>query len=71
MDEKIVRKRQRLKQSTSLKDRLLVLAREAEKRAAGMPPCEQRDSLVRKARLAKTAADLELFLGRGTSPQKG
>jgi hypothetical protein len=69
MEEKIVRRRQRFKQTTSLNDRLLMLAREAEKRAASMPPCEQRDSLVRKARVAKTTADLELFLGRGRSSQ--
>jgi hypothetical protein len=71
MEEKIVRKRQRSKQTTSLHDRLLILAREAEKRAASMPPCEQRDSLIRKARVAKTTADLELLLGRGTPSQKG
>jgi hypothetical protein len=70
MEERLVR-RQRFKQTASLKDRPLMLAREAEKRAASMPPCEQRDSLVRKARVAKTTADLELYLGRGTSQQKG
>jgi hypothetical protein len=32
--EKVVRRRQRFEQTTSLNDRLLMLAREAEKRAA-------------------------------------
>ena len=34
MEEKIVRRRQRFKQTTSLNDSQLMLAREAEKRAA-------------------------------------
>jgi|SRR5450631_3421153 hypothetical protein len=61
MEEKS-RQRRRDKQTVSLPSRLLMLAREAEKRAAQMPPCEERDDLLRRARTAKTAAELDLLL---------
>jgi hypothetical protein len=47
MEEK-PRQRRRDKQTVSLPSRLLMLAREAEKRAAQMPPCEERDDLFEK-----------------------
>src|SRR5450631_17787 len=72
MEEKLIRRSQHFKQTTSLNDRLLLLAREAENRAAKMPPCEQRDNLLRKARTAKTTAELELLFSpivrRNTTP---
>ena len=65
MEEKPKRRR-RDKQMISLPNRLLMLAREAERRAAQMPPCEQRDNLLRKAQTAKTIAELDLWLSPPT-----
>jgi hypothetical protein len=52
-----VKRRRRTKQSVSLPDRLLALAREAE-RALLMQPGKQRKSLLRKAQTAKATANL-------------
>jgi hypothetical protein len=51
--EEMPKRRRRDQQMVSLPNRLLMLAREAERRAAQMPACEQRDNLLRKAQTAK------------------
>jgi hypothetical protein len=67
--EEMPRRRRRDKQTVSLPNRLLMLAREAEKRAAKMPPGEPRDNLLRRAQTAKTAAEFDLLLSPPTTEE--
>jgi hypothetical protein len=50
--------RRRFKQFVSLKDRLVSFSNEVRKRASLMPPCEERDALLTKARQADAASHL-------------
>jgi hypothetical protein len=51
--------RRRFIQTTSLKDRLIAFAAEARKKAAKLEPGIERDDLLRKARQAYTASNLD------------
>jgi hypothetical protein len=52
-------KRRRFKQTQSLKDRLILFARNASKKASELPPGPAHDDLLRKARQAETASHIE------------
>ena len=52
-------KRRRLKQASSLKDRLLAFAEEVRETASRLRPGPEQDALLRKARQADTAAHIE------------
>ena len=61
--------RRRFKQTASLKDRLIVFAAEARKKAAKLAPGIERDDLLRKARQADTASHLDDWANsRGLRP---
>jgi hypothetical protein len=49
----------RIKQTTSLKERLASFAKEVRAKALQLPPGAERDSLLKKASQADTAAHLE------------
>ena len=52
-----MQKRRRFKQS--FKDSLTSFAQEARDQAAKLPPCAERDALIKKARQAETASHLD------------
>ena len=52
-------KRRSFKQTTSLQDRLVSLAKETRDRASRLQPGVEKDTLLRKARQADTAAHLD------------
>ena len=52
-------KRRHFKQVTSLKERLMVFAKGARKKASSLPPGPERDEMLRKASRADTAAHLD------------
>jgi hypothetical protein len=54
--------RSRIKQSSTLGDRLKKEARNLRKQAEGMPPSIRRDELLRKAGQAETAAQMDEWL---------
>jgi hypothetical protein len=61
--------RSRIKQSSTLGDRLKKEARNLRKQAEGMPPCIRRDELLRKANQAETAAHMDQWLPPSGSRQ--
>ncbi len=52
-------KRRRVKQSTSLQDRLASFAKDAREKAARLRPGPERDELLSKARQAETASHVD------------
>jgi len=58
-------KRRRFKQTTLLDERLTELAERLRKQAQRMPPGAERDRLIRKARQAEIATQLQVWV---TSP---
>jgi hypothetical protein len=66
-----MQKRRRFKQTTSLSDRLASFARSARERAAQLTPGTDRDELLKKARQADTASDLDEWVNStGLQPPK-
>jgi hypothetical protein len=57
--------RRRVKQTESLEDRLVKLAKDERERAEQLPPGKERDALIDKARQDETASRLTGWL---TSP---
>ena len=51
--------RRRLRQTTSLQDRLETWSRQVRERAESLPPGPERDELLRKLKQAHTAADID------------
>jgi hypothetical protein len=71
MDDRIIVRRRRFKQELPLKERLLIIAREAKERAAAMPSGPERQALHKQAREAKLTAELEDWLSSpGLQPPK-
>jgi hypothetical protein len=63
--------RRRLKQIQSIKERLMLFAKEARTRADALPPGLVKDELLRKARQADTASHLDDWVNsRGLQPPK-
>jgi hypothetical protein len=63
--------RRRFKHAASLIDRLAIFAKGARDKASRLPPCDKKYDLLKKARQADTAADLEhLVVSPGSQPQK-
>ena len=63
--------RRRFKQTSSLKDRLLSFAREVSDKAAELRPGPERDALLRKARQADVAANIDEWANSpGLQPPK-
>lgn len=56
-------RRRRLKQTVSLKDRLLLFAQETRRKAEGFPPGPARDELIKKATQAETASEIDGWIG--------
>ena len=54
--------RRRFKQSENLKDQLASFAKEAREKATRMPPCAEKDDLLRRARQADTAFHLDEWI---------
>jgi hypothetical protein len=50
--------RKRIKHATSLEERLALVARERREQAERLPPGTERETLMRKARQAETAANI-------------
>ena len=64
-------KRRRFKQTVSFQDRLRAFAKEARERAASLPAGLLRDDMLRKARQADTAANLDSWMDSpGLQPPK-
>lgn len=59
------KKRNRMKQTRSLQDRLAKFAADARQEAEGLPEGPERDELLKKGRRAKTASEIE---GWASSP---
>jgi hypothetical protein len=63
--------RRHFKQTESLKDRLIAFAQEVRAKAAGLPPCEEKDDLIRKAKQAETTSHLDEWINSpGLQPPK-
>jgi hypothetical protein len=63
--------RRRFKQSTSLKERLASFAKEIRDKASRLPPGTERDTLLKKASQADTAAHLDEWANSpGLQPPK-
>ena len=61
----------RIKQTTSLKERLASFAKEVRAKALRLPPGAEKDSLLKKASQADTAAHLEEWANSpGLQPPK-
>ena len=60
-----MQRRRGFKQPLSLEERLSLEAQELRQRAQQLPPCRERETLLRKARQDETAAHLTEWL---TSP---
>ena len=58
-----MQKRRRVKQTTSLQERLTQFAQEARERAARLPAGPERDGLLKRARQAETAAHIDDWVG--------
>jgi hypothetical protein len=54
----MIKRRKRNKQTAPFKDRLMSFAQDLRKEAS-MPPCERRDDLLKRARRADTAANID------------
>jgi hypothetical protein len=59
MELRPIKRRRRFKQVLPLKERLLLAAAVARERAASLPPGLEHERLLRQARMAKIAADLD------------
>jgi hypothetical protein len=63
--------RRRFKQTTSLKDRLASFANEVREKARQLRPGPEQDALLKKARQADTASDLDEWANSpGLQPPK-
>ena len=63
--------RRRFKQTTSLKERLALFAKEAKEEALSLPPGPERDALLKKASKADVAAHLDEWVNSpGLQPPK-
>jgi hypothetical protein len=66
-----MKRRRRLKQIQSLRERLMSFAKEARTRADALPPGPVKDDLLRKARQADTASHLDEWVNSpGLQPPK-
>jgi hypothetical protein len=64
-----MKKRRRFKQTTTLKDRLASFAKAVRDKANELRPGPEREALLKKARLADTAAHLDDWANsRGLKP---
>lgn len=64
-------KRRRFKQTQPLKDRLASYAKDVREKAEVMPPCAEKDDLLRRARQADTASQLDEWINSpGLQPPK-
>lgn len=57
-----MKRRRRVKQIFPLEERLAQEARRLRQRAKNLPPCREREALLRKARHDETTADLTAWL---------
>jgi hypothetical protein len=62
MDEKRVIPRRRFKQTLPLRERLLIVARDARTRAEKLPPGPERDALLKTARETERGAQMDRWL---------
>jgi len=63
--------RRRFKQTKSLEERLRIQATADRERAKALPPCPEREALLRRARRADTASHLTEWLASpGLQPPK-
>jgi hypothetical protein len=66
-----MQKRRRFKQTETLEERLAKEAARLRARVLAMPPCLERDRLLRKARQAETASHINEWLrSPGLQPPK-
>ena len=66
----MIRTRRRFKQTTSLQDRLAAFAQEVRDKAASLPPGNEKQELLTKARQADTASHLNhLINSEGPTPK--
>jgi hypothetical protein len=56
---KVKTRRPRVRQTTSLKDRLNSFATDLREKASRLPPSEEKEALLKRARLADTASHLD------------
>jgi len=63
--------RRRIKQTLSLKDRLSLFSKKAIDEAEKLPPGPERDELIKKARKADTASNIDAWANSpGLQPPK-
>jgi hypothetical protein len=66
-----MRERRRLNADLNLLERLAIFAKGARDKASQLPPCEEKYELLKKARQADTAADLQqLVISSGSEAHK-
>jgi len=67
----MIGKRRRLKQKLTLKERLSAFANQVREKAADLPPGNERDGLLRRARQADAASHLDEWVNSsGLQPPK-
>jgi len=59
-----MQRRRRFKQASSLRERLAEWAKEVREQAAHLPPGRDREALLKKARQADTASELDDWANR-------
>lgn len=62
--------RRRIKQTTSLRDRLSSFAKQVSENASRLPPGPERESLLKKARQAETASRLDGWVAASDRQQR-
>ena len=58
----MIKHRRRVKQTTSLQQRLLAFAGYAREAAEDIPPGPRKQKMLEKARVAETTADLDIWI---------
>jgi hypothetical protein len=58
----MIKRRRRVKQTVDLRDRLMLFSDRLQKQASRMKPGQEKDALLKRARLAFTAAAVEKWV---------
>jgi hypothetical protein len=58
----MIKRRRRVKQTVSLRDRVADYAKSLRDKASSMPPCETREDLLKRAHKADVAVQLEAWI---------
>ena len=58
----MIKRRNRVEQTVSFKERLQSFAKDLRQEASSMPPCERKSALLKRARVADTAVHIDAWV---------